>query len=68
MDEELIKYCRSFLKDSIRKVIDFSRTDQFRGVAPPPIEKPCPPDAEITELPGVGSFQGQFGVDLQNAI
>lgn len=68
MEKELLIRYRSFLKDSIRKEIDFSKTDQFRGVPPPPIEKPCPPDAEITELPGVGSFQGQFGVDLQNAI
>ena len=68
MEKELMIRYRSFLKDSIRKEIDFSKTDQHRGVPPPPIEKPYPPDAEITELPGVGSFQGQFGVDLQKAI
>ena len=68
MEKELMIRYRSFLKDSIRKEIDFSKTDQFRGVPAPPIEKPCLPDAEITELPGVGSFQDQFGVDLQKAI
>jgi hypothetical protein len=40
MDEDLIKAYRLFLKDSIRKVIDFSRTDQNRGVAPPPKSLP----------------------------
>ena len=27
---------RAFLKDSLRLQIDFSRTDQNRGIAPPP--------------------------------
>jgi SagB-type dehydrogenase family enzyme len=31
---------RFFLKDSIRKMTDFSRTDQNRGVPAPPVEKP----------------------------
>jgi len=42
---------RDFLKDDLRKVIDFSQTDQRRGVEPPPIEKPYDPEASILELP-----------------
>lgn len=41
MDEELRRW-RYFLKDSVRKTIDFSRTDQSRGVEIPPIENLTP--------------------------
>ncbi len=33
---------RFFLKDSIRDLVDFGRSDQSRGVPPPPIQKPVP--------------------------
>jgi SagB-type dehydrogenase family enzyme len=42
---------RYFLKDSVRQTIDFSLTDQVRGAAPPPIEKPCSEDALRMDLP-----------------
>ncbi|MFP4482374.1 MAG: SagB/ThcOx family dehydrogenase [Thermovirgaceae bacterium] len=42
---------RYFLKDSIRKEVDFSETDQYRGVKPPPVYKPCPEDCERITLP-----------------
>jgi len=42
---------RYFLKDSIRKRIDFSKTPQSMGVAAPPFEKPWPEDAEMIDLP-----------------
>ncbi|BAM69330.1 MULTISPECIES: SagB/ThcOx family dehydrogenase [unclassified Methanothermobacter] len=42
---------RYFLKDSIRKRIDFSKTPQSMGVAAPPFEKPWPDDAEMVDLP-----------------
>jgi hypothetical protein len=51
MDKELTKTYRLFLKDSIRKVIDFSQTDQNRGIAPPPIEKPYQKQAKRITLP-----------------
>jgi len=50
MDKELIKAYRLFLKDSIRKVIDFSATDQNRGIDPPPIEKHYAKDAKLIDL------------------
>jgi SagB-type dehydrogenase family enzyme len=51
MDRQLLRQYRSFLKDTVRKRFDFSTTDQNRGIAPPPIEKPFPPEAERIDLP-----------------
>jgi SagB-type dehydrogenase family enzyme len=42
---------RYFLKDKIRKKVDFTKTDQYRGVTPPPVQKPCPEDRERIVLP-----------------
>jgi len=41
---------RDFLKDRLRKRIDFSRTDQNRGIPPPPIEKLVSVDADRIDL------------------
>lgn len=56
---------RSFLKDSIRQAVDFSKTDQSRGMAPPPIEKPFHPDARRIDLP---PFAKIGKIDLAAAI
>ncbi len=55
---------RYFLKDSIRKTIDFSATDQHRGVPPPPVQKPYDAETERIELPPVETmrFEGQTQV------
>lgn len=50
--EQLLRQSRSFLKDSTRKIMDFTRTDQSLGIEAPPIEKPCQPDARRVDLPG----------------
>lgn len=42
---------RFFLKDTVRQQIDFSRTAQNRGEPAPPLQKPCPADAFLTDLP-----------------
>jgi SagB-type dehydrogenase family enzyme len=42
---------RYFLKDSIRQQIDFSQTDQRRGLPPPPLQAPFPPEAVRIDLP-----------------
>ena len=42
---------REFLKDHIREKVDFSQTDQKKGVPMPPVQKPVPEDAELIELP-----------------
>jgi len=59
---------RAFLKDSIRKQIDFSKTDQSRGVEVPPVEKPCAPDARRVDLPRPEQWRGEFRADLVGAI
>jgi SagB-type dehydrogenase family enzyme len=65
MEKELIKKYRSFLKDSIRKEIDFSKTDQSQGIAPPSIEKPYPKEGKRIALP---KFKDFGKVDLLSVI
>ena len=64
MDRELLQQFRYFLKDSIRKKIDFSRTDQNRGIDVPPIEKPYPSDAPRIDLAKPGEWKTISGIDL----
>jgi len=59
---------RYFLKDTVRLTIDFSRTDQYRGVRPPPIEKPFAAGARRVDLLPVGRWPNVPAVDLQSAI
>ena len=59
---------RYFLKDSVRLTIDFSLTDQSRGIAPPPIEKPYPAETERIDLVPRAAWQGIPGIDLLSAI
>lgn len=68
MENERIRKYRSFLKDSIRKGIDFSKTDQHRGIAPPPIEKPYPEGAKRIALLQYGQFRDLGKLDLRSAI
>lgn len=42
---------RFFLKDTIRRLVDFRNTEQNRNVPAPPLQKPCPGDAFRTDLP-----------------
>ncbi len=42
---------RFFLKDTIRKQIDFSRTAQSQGRPAPPLQKLCPADVPRIDLP-----------------
>ena len=59
---------RHFLKDSIRKTIDFSKTDQSLGIPPPPIEKPYKSNQALIPLTPSGDFQDLYRIDLQHAI
>lgn len=42
---------RGFLKDSIRKKINFSCTGQQLNLPAPPLQKPYPPESSLIELP-----------------
>lgn len=59
---------RYLLKDSIRQEIDFSMTDQHRGVPPPPIQKPCPDGAVKVDLPAPEAWEHVKDVDLRVSI
>lgn len=68
MNDQLLQPYRSFLKDTIRKKFDFSTTDQNRGIAPPPIEKPFSPDAVRVNLLKEDSWENIKGISLLEAI
>ncbi|MHB8843795.1 MAG: SagB/ThcOx family dehydrogenase [Nitrospirota bacterium] len=59
---------RAFLKDTVRRTIDFTMTDQSRGVAAPPLEKPYPADARRIDLAAKDTWRGFSGLDLVSAI
>ena len=66
--EELIEHFRFFLKDSIRKKVDFSQSDQNRGISPPPIEKPFDKNARRIDLIVSQDFGNIGHLDLITAI
>lgn len=68
MDNDLIKVYRQFLKDDVRKVVDFSQVDQNRGLPPPPIEKPPLKDAKRIELLKEEQFTNIGALELKTAI
>jgi SagB-type dehydrogenase family enzyme len=59
---------RFFLKDTIRRSVDFSETDQGRGVPPPPLEKPFAPDALRVDLVAPDQWRSIGQVDLLAAL
>lgn len=68
MQDPMLEQHRYFLKDSIRKTIDFSQTDQGRRVPPPPIEKPFNPNAERIDLVPPSEFGELGNIDLFSAV
>jgi len=58
---------RDFLKDSIRKRVDFSRTPQSRGLPEPPWRKPLPAGAKTIALPAPGAWKIP-AINLEQAI
>jgi SagB-type dehydrogenase family enzyme len=68
MNDQHLQQYRSFLKDTIRKSFDFSTTDQNRGIAPPPIEKPFSADALRVDLLKEDSWVNLTGISLLEAI
>ena len=68
MNRHMRERYRFFLKDTVRKEIDFLSTDQSRGVAPPPAQKPVPPDASVILLPSPLSSPSIADIPLATAI
>jgi SagB-type dehydrogenase family enzyme len=68
MSKELLAAHRELLKDTIRLKIDFSLTDQSRGIAPPPVQKPPGPDRDVIALPKKDAWPSVSKIDLVQAI
>ncbi len=64
----LVEQYRYFLKDSLRQTLDFSSTDQNRGIKPPPIEKPYPAGSARIDLVKKEDLESICGIDLFSAI
>lgn len=59
---------RDFLKDTIRKKTDFSKTEQNRGINPPPLEKHCPADSVKIDMVTPGKWKSIKAVSVEEAI
>lgn len=59
---------REFLKDRIRRLVDWEQTEQHRGIPPPPLAKPAPPESERIDLPPIGEWSGIASIDLADAV
>ncbi|MCX5970283.1 MAG: SagB/ThcOx family dehydrogenase [Coprothermobacterota bacterium] len=68
MTDSFTEQGRFFLKDSIRRQVDMRRTDQGRGVPPPPLEKPFSPEALRIDLTPPGSWRGITPIPVEQAI
>jgi len=68
MEKNASEKFRYFLKDSVRLTIDFSQTDQSKGVPPPPIEKPFESNRKRIDLVGPGKWPHIADVGLAPAI
>ncbi|MFC2063254.1 SagB/ThcOx family dehydrogenase [Chloroflexota bacterium] len=68
MQQPLYQQNRHFLKDSIRKTMDFSTTNQSLGLPAPPIQKPYQSNQELIPLIAPSEFQDLYHINLQDAI
>lgn len=68
MDRSLRDRFRDFLKDTVRQKIDFNNTDQNRGIAPPPLEKPIPNGAQCIDLFPAEKLRDISVIDVFTAI
>jgi len=68
MDRSSRDKFRDFLKDTVRQEIDFSNTDQNKGMAPPPLEKPVPAGARCIELVPAEKLTDISAVNVFTAI
>jgi SagB-type dehydrogenase family enzyme len=67
INDSIIKN-RYFLKDDLRMKINFSLTDQNKGLPPPPIEKPINKNQKIIKLPSIKNIDNLKEISLYKAI
>lgn len=63
-----MKARRDFLKDTVRKEVDFRLTAQSRGYLPPPVEKPVPDGTSRIKLPRQDNWMSFGAVSLVEAV
>lgn len=68
MDKVRMSKLREFLKDDIRREIDFSTTDQNTGVPVPPFEKECSEDDIKIDLIKPENWKGINSISVEEAI
>jgi len=68
MQRPTIGQLRYFLKDSIRKTINFGHTDQSRGVPAPPIQKPYETGVQLITLSDFDKITCLNEISLNQAI
>ena len=68
MDRSSRDRFRDFLKDTVRQEIDFNNTDQNRGIAPPPLEKPIPAGTQYINLIPADKLHDISVIDVFTAI
>ncbi len=68
VDKDVLKEYRFFLKDSIRKITDFTQTDQSKGVESPPVEKPYSSEAHRIDLPPRENWNNIPNIELISAL
>jgi SagB-type dehydrogenase family enzyme len=69
MIDDRLRAHRRFMTDALRKQMDFSSTDQNRGVPAPPLQKPAHPHAKRVTLSGPKDWPKDIGrIDLIEAI
>src|SRR5664280_702172 len=66
--QELIIKNRNFLKDSIRKSVDFSKTEQNNSVDAPLVQKPYPQNADLIDLVVEENWEKIFKIPLAKAV
>lgn len=59
---------RDFLKDDLRLQLDFSRSDQNLGLAPPPVQKPVRAGQTVVALPDGADAAFAGRIDLVRAL
>lgn len=68
MPQRSLQEAREFLKDSVRLQIDFAQTDQNKGIAPPPLEKPFDSDKKRIPLVKPRAWRAIKPVTLLTAL
>jgi SagB-type dehydrogenase family enzyme len=68
MDKSAKDRYRFFLKDTVRRMVDFGNTDQNKGIPPPPLQKPVPAAAQPVDLVPAEKLQGIAPEDVFTAI